>query len=65
MEHLLAPEDVAEILGVPKKTLYRWRQHGYGPASFIVGRHIRYRPADVEAFIEAQFAEEDAADVLA
>jgi len=56
VEHLLAPDDVAEILGVPKKTLYRWRQHDYGPASIRVGRHIRYRTADVETWIDEQSA---------
>lgn len=65
MEPLLSPDDVAEILDVPKKTLYRWRQHGYGPVSFRIGRHIRYRTGDVEAFVEAQFAGEAAADVSA
>jgi len=48
---LLKPDDVAEILGVPISTLYGWRYRRIGPQSLKVGRHIRYRPKDVERFI--------------
>jgi excisionase family DNA binding protein len=45
--------DVAEYLGVPVKTLYRWRNTGYGPVGCRVGRYVRYRSSDVEAWIDA------------
>lgn len=51
VERLLTPDEVAEILGVPKATLYRWRNHGEGPESMRIGRHLRYRASAVEAFI--------------
>lgn len=47
-------DDVAEYLGVPIKTLYRWRCQGYGPIGVRIGKHIRYAPEDVIAWFEAQ-----------
>jgi excisionase family DNA binding protein len=44
---------VSCYLGVPLKTLYAWRQRGYGPPAIKVGRHLRYRWADVEAWLDA------------
>lgn len=57
MEDLLTPDDVSRILGVPIKTLYRWRGEGYGPPSARIGRHLRYRLEDVKTFAEAQFTD--------
>ena len=50
-EPLLAPEDVAAILGVPVGTLYQWRYQRKGPRALRVGRHLRYRQRDIEEFI--------------
>jgi excisionase family DNA binding protein len=58
MRRLLWAEEVAVLLGVPVKTLYQWRYKGVGPAGVRVGRHLRYRPADVEAWIDGRAAEE-------
>jgi predicted DNA-binding transcriptional regulator AlpA len=46
-------EDVSTYLGVPVKTLYQWRYHGYGPNARRVGRYIRYLPADVVTWFES------------
>jgi predicted DNA-binding transcriptional regulator AlpA len=43
-ERLWGVQDVAEFLGVPRKTLYQWRHQGYGPAGRRVGRYLRYDP---------------------
>ncbi|MYW97181.1 helix-turn-helix domain-containing protein [Amycolatopsis rubida] len=51
---LMTIEDLSEHLGVPVNTLYKWRTKGYGPTGRRVGKYVRYRPADVEAWIEAQ-----------
>jgi predicted DNA-binding transcriptional regulator AlpA len=51
---LLEPPDVAEFLGVPVATLSQWRYFGRGPAYISVGKHVRYRTADIEAWLEAQ-----------
>lgn len=51
IEQLLTPADVAEILQVPVKTLYQWRHRGVGPPALKIGRHLRYRPTDIGAFL--------------
>lgn len=52
-EPLLDPDQVAEILGVSTKTLNVWRCTGRYNLPFVkVGSRVRYRRADVEAFLE-------------
>jgi excisionase family DNA binding protein len=53
---LWTPEDVANYLGVPIHTLYRWRYLGIGPRAARIGKHLRYDPADVYAWVEQQKA---------
>jgi predicted DNA-binding transcriptional regulator AlpA len=53
-ERLWAPDDVAAFLGVPVATLHQWRYLRTGPRAFKVGRHLRYDPADVAAWLERQ-----------
>jgi excisionase family DNA binding protein len=48
---LLRPQEVADFLGVPKATLYGWRYRGEGPPGIRIGRHLRYRAADVDTWI--------------
>jgi predicted DNA-binding transcriptional regulator AlpA len=47
-------QDVSTYLGVPVMTLYHWRRSGYGPKGKRIGRHLRYRPEDVRAWVDAQ-----------
>ncbi len=56
---LLTPGDVSQRLGVPTGTLANWRYLGRGPAFLRVGRHVRYRPDDVEAWLDGQRHETD------
>ncbi len=49
-----SPEDVSHFLGIPVPTLYRWRYHGTGPKAARVGRHLRYLPDDVLAWLREQ-----------
>lgn len=58
VRRLLSVDEVAQVLGVPVKTLYQWRHKGVGPVGLRVGRHLRYRPADVSAWIDRRVAEE-------
>ena len=53
-EPLWTTGDVAEFLGVPVSTLYQWRYRRIGPRACRVGRHLRYRSADVLAWVEKQ-----------
>lgn len=54
VERLLTLEEVADLLRLPVATLYRQRYVGEPPGSlgFRVGRHVRFRGADLEAWIE-------------
>ena len=54
LDALLTPQVVADALGVPLQTLYTWRVKQAGPRGIKVGRHLRYRRSDVEAWLEAQ-----------
>ena len=46
----LSPEDLARRLGVPVQTVYGWNKSGTGPRYMRVGRHCRYKLADVLAW---------------
>lgn len=52
---LLTTDQVADLLGIQVQTLESWRYTKRYALPFVkVGRSVRYRPADVDAFIEAQ-----------
>ena len=53
---LATPTEVAAYLGVPVKTLYQWKYRGIGPNVHKVGRHLRYRWSEVDAWVNAQSA---------
>lgn len=54
-EVLITPKDVSLQTGVPERTLTSWRTQARAqPLPFLkVGRLVRYRRADVQAFIES------------
>jgi len=49
---LITTNEAAIILGVRAQTLAMWRLYKRGPRFIKVGRLVRYRRADLEAFIE-------------
>ena len=51
---LLTDQQVFELFGIKPKTLANWRCDGKGPAFVKVGHHIRYRPQDLQTFIDAR-----------
>lgn len=54
---LATSAEVAEYLNVPVRTLTQWAHKRTGPKYSKVGRHRRYRWADVEAWLEQQARE--------
>lgn len=53
--YLLTDSEVAALLGASLQTVRNWRWRGEGPRFVkLGGRMVRYRPADVQAFIEGQ-----------
>ena len=52
LQALLTQKQVADLIGVSRKTIERWRYEGAGPAWLRVGQGVRYHPADVTAWLE-------------
>jgi excisionase family DNA binding protein len=50
---LLTAHELASELGVGTQTLAQWRWQGVGPAFVKVGRLVRYRRSDVDAWLAA------------
>jgi excisionase family DNA binding protein len=47
----------AEYLGIPEATLYGWISKGEGPRSYRVGKHRRWKPAEVLEWLEGRASE--------
>ena len=56
MRQLLTLQETSEFLQIPTKSLYAQRSRGEAPGalSVRVGRFVRFRPEDLEAWIESQ-----------
>ena len=57
----LTPRQLAEREGVPVQIVYVWNMNGTGPRIMRIGRHVRYRLADVIEWEEAQLDPKPAA----
>ncbi|UVI35000.1 helix-turn-helix transcriptional regulator [Brevibacterium spongiae] len=57
----LTPRQLAEREGVPLQTVYVWNMNGTGPRIMRIGRHVRYRLADVIEWEESQLDPKPAA----
>nr|WSX20165.1 helix-turn-helix domain-containing protein [Streptomyces tubercidicus] len=58
-DRYLTPEDLVTLFGLESvETVYTWRKKRTGPTGFRVGKHIRYDPADVHAWVTQQTAAE-------
>lgn len=59
---LLTDTEVAALCGCAVQTLRNMRWRGEGPRFVKLGRRmVRYKPADVQAFIDGDTAAKDAA----
>jgi DNA-binding transcriptional MerR regulator len=58
-EKWFSNRDLAARYDVPLKTIFHWRQIGYGPPGIRMGNHVRYDPAEVRRW-EQQLAREQA-----
>jgi len=50
LDPLVTITELAEYLGVPVKTIYEWRQSGRGPVGIRIGRHVKFRLTDIQAW---------------
>lgn len=48
--------ELADYLGLAYSTVEFWRNKGRGPRYFRVGKYVRYRKSDVDAWLEEQLA---------
>jgi len=48
----LTEADAAHYIGMSRAYLRAGRQHGRGPAYVRLGRAIRYRPSDLDRFLD-------------
>ena len=53
-EKMLSAREVADLLGVSADTVYRLSHKRDGLKGYKIGGVTRFRPAEVEAYIEAQ-----------
>jgi len=53
---IISTEQLSQEWDVPVQTLYAWRYKGTGPPSCRVGKYVRYRRRDLDAWLEAQVA---------
>jgi excisionase family DNA binding protein len=58
LDTLMSPQDLAAYLGVPVSTVYAWRYKQEGPPGARLGKHVRYRRADVDQWIAERSASE-------
>lgn len=58
---LMTIDEVSAFIRKPKKTLYVWRGNGKGPRAMKLGGDLRYRLSDVEAWLDAQYIDGEAA----
>ncbi|HJN39335.1 MAG TPA: helix-turn-helix domain-containing protein [Chloroflexota bacterium] len=49
---LLSVGQLAELLGVPARTIHAWRYRRTAPPGIRLGKHLRFRRSDVEAWID-------------
>jgi excisionase family DNA binding protein len=54
LPELLSLRELAEYLGVPASTVYFWRNQRTGPPGFRVGKQLRYRASEVDAWLRQQ-----------
>lgn len=61
-DRYLTPEDIRDMFGLPSvETVYTWRKKRIGPPGFRVGKHLRFDPADVRAWVTERRTAETAA----
>jgi len=54
MPELLTIGEASAYLRIPIETLRQWRSRGVGPRSAKVGRHLRYRRAEIDRWLAEQ-----------
>jgi predicted DNA-binding transcriptional regulator AlpA len=45
---------LSDLIRIPPRSIYNWRLRGEGPPAYRVGRHLRFRPSEVEAWLDSR-----------
>jgi predicted DNA-binding transcriptional regulator AlpA len=53
-DRLWSHQETADFLGIPTATLHQLNHKGTGPRSYKIGRHRKYDPADIAAWLQAR-----------
>ena len=53
----LSLKKASEYIGVSQGALRAWKRDGKGPAFFRAGKLLRYRRADLEAWIQSRLVD--------
>ena len=51
--------ETATYLGIPEATLHQLNYKGRAPRSYKIGRHRKYRPGDVDRWLEERASDRD------
>ena len=54
MEELVDQKEAARLFGVSVRTMEAWRLSGRSPVYLKVGRQVRYRRSDLEAWLDGR-----------
>lgn len=63
MDILIREREAAQRLGVSVKTLQSWRLHCRGPVYAKIGKSVRYRLEDLDAFVQSKLIQPQAGAV--
>ncbi len=63
-ERLLNDHEVAARVGVSVATVRRWRQLGTGPLYMKIGALVRYRPRDIQEWLDGRPMGGDPSDLM-
>ncbi len=53
MDPIRTPAELAGQILVPVATVYQWNSKKTGPRYIRVGRHVRYRQSDIDAWLDS------------
>ncbi|WP_309070276.1 helix-turn-helix domain-containing protein [Arthrobacter sp.] len=53
-DRLMSTEELAEYLSVPIATVYAWRSRRKAPPGIRVGRFVRFRQSEVDAWLASR-----------
>ncbi len=50
----MSAEELANYVGVPLATVYKWRHANAGPPAYKIGRYLRFDADEVASWVQSQ-----------